>query len=140
MRFLLRMAFWLTVILALLPSGGSQPTPKLNVSAVEAMSAAKATVTDVQSFCDRQREACTLGSQAAVAIGQRAQAGAKMVYDYFSQHLGSHSGGAADGASAEATPLPLARPSSQHTLSPNDLAPAWHPPPARKEGRSDRPA
>lgn len=139
MRFLLRMAFWLTVILALLPSGGSQPTPKLNVSAVEAMSAAKATVTDVQSFCDRQREACTLGSQAAVAIGQRAQAGAKMVYDYFSQHLGSHSGGAVDSASAEGTPLPLARP-SQHTLSPNDLAPTWRAPPARKEGRSDRPA
>ena len=45
MRFLLRMAFWLTVILALLPSGGSQPTPKLNVSAVDAMLAAKATVT-----------------------------------------------------------------------------------------------
>src|SRR4029077_9222423 len=86
MRFLLRMAFWLTVILALLPSGGSQPTPKLNVSAIDAMSAAKATVTDVHSFCDRQPNACTLGSQAAVAIGQRAQAGAKMVYEYFNQH------------------------------------------------------
>jgi len=37
------MAFWLTIILALLPSGGSQPTLKLNVSAVDAVSAAKAT-------------------------------------------------------------------------------------------------
>ena len=137
MRFLLRMAFWLTVILALLPSGGSQPTPKLNVSAIDAMSAAKATVTDVQSFCDRQRDACTVGSQAAVAIGQRAQAGAKMLYEYLNHHLGSRDG-AANGASAEATPLPLARP-SQHTLSPNDLAPTWHPPPSRKEGRTDRP-
>jgi len=100
MRFLLRMAFWLTIILALLPSGGSQPTPKLNVSAIEAMSAATATVTDVQSFCDRQRDACTVGSQAAVAIGQRAQAGAKILYEYLSQHLGSHDGGAANGASA----------------------------------------
>ena len=139
MRFLLRMAFWLTVILALLPSGGSQPTPKLNVSAIDAMSAAKATVTDVQSFCDRQHDACTVGSQAAVAIGQRAQAGAKMLYEYLNQRLGSHGAGAANGASAEVTPLPLARP-SQHTLSPNDLAPAWRPPPSRKEGRPDRPA
>jgi Family of unknown function (DUF5330) len=127
MRFLLRMAFWLTVILALLPSGGSQPTPKLNVSATDAMSAAKATVTDVQSFCERQPDACSLGSQAAVAIGQRAQAGAKMLYDYLNQHLGSRGTGAANGAAAEATPLPVARP-SQHTLSPNDLAPTWHPP------------
>ena len=77
MRFLLRMAFWLTVFLALLPSGGSQPTPKLNVSAVDAMLAAKATVTDMGSFCERQPDACTVGSQAAVAIGHRAQAGAK---------------------------------------------------------------
>ena len=133
------MAFWLTVILALLPSGGSQPTPALNVSAIDAMSAAKATVTDVQSFCDRQHDACTVGSQAAVAIGQRAQAGAKMLYEYLSQYLGSHAGGAMNGASAEVTPLPPARP-SQHTLSPNDLAPAWRPPPSRKEGRTDRPA
>ena len=44
MRFILRMAFWLTVILVLLPSGGSQPTPKVNVSASDAVSAAGATV------------------------------------------------------------------------------------------------
>src|SRR5262245_62858334 len=50
MRFLLRMAFWLTVILALLPSGGSQPAPKVNVSAGDAMSAAQATVSDMGSF------------------------------------------------------------------------------------------
>jgi hypothetical protein len=62
-----------------------------------------------------------------------------MVYEYLNQHLGSHGAGAADGASAEAAPLPLARP-SQHTLSPIDLAPAWRAAPARKEGRSDRPA
>src|SRR5512144_3312402 len=89
MRFLLRMAFWLTVILALLPSGGSQPTPKINVSAVDAMSAAKATVTDMRSFCERQPDACSVGSQAAVGIGQRAQAGAKMLYEYLNDHLGS---------------------------------------------------
>ena len=88
MRFLLRMAFWLTVILALLPSGGSQPMPKLTVSAIDAMLAAKATVTDMGSFCERQPDACTVGSQAAVAIGHRAQAGAKMLYEYFNEHVG----------------------------------------------------
>ena len=58
-----------------------------------------------------------------------------MLYEYLSQHLGSHDGGAANGASAEATPLPLARP-SQHTLSPNDLTPTWRPPSSRKDGRT----
>src|SRR5437660_2392370 len=93
MRFLLRMAFWLTLVLALLPSGGSQPMPKVNVSAIDAMSAAKATVTDMGSFCERQPEACTVGSQTAVVIGQRAQAGAKMLYEYFSERFGPREAG-----------------------------------------------
>lgn len=128
MRFLLRMAFWLTVILALLPSGGSQPTPKLNVSPIDAMQAAKATVTDMGSFCERQPDACTVGSQAAVAIGHRAQAGAKMIYEYLNEHLGSHDGGTpANAAPGKTVPLPTARP-LQHTLSAADLAPTWRPP------------
>ena len=140
MRFLLRMAFWLTVILALLPSGGSQPTPKVNVSAIEAMSAAAATVTDMRSFCERQPDVCSVGSQAAAGIGLRAQAGAKMLYDYFSEHLGSHrAGGEVNAAAGNPIPMPTARP-SQQTLSPADLAPAWRGPQPRKEARGDGPA
>jgi hypothetical protein len=139
MRFLLRMAFWLTVILALLPSGGSQPTPKLNVSATDAMSAATATVTDMRSFCERQPDACTVGSQTVVAIGRRAQAGARMLYEYFSERLGTRDAGGDSAATSKAVPLPTARP-SQHTLSPGDLTPAWHGPQPRKEARGDGPA
>src|SRR5256885_16413989 len=107
MRFLLRMAFWLTVILALLPSGGSQPTPKLNVSAVDAMLAAKATVTDMGSFCERQPDACTVGSQAAVAIRHRAQARAQMLYEDLHQHVGSPDiGPPLNARDGEAGPLP----------------------------------
>jgi hypothetical protein len=139
MRFLLRMAFWLTVILALLPSGGSQPTPKVNVSAGDAMSAAQATVSDMGSFCERQPNACSVGSQAATVVGQRAQAGAKMLYEYFNEHFGAHDAGSQENASTGKTvPLPPSRP-SQHTLSPTDLAPAWRGPQPRKEARGDRP-
>jgi hypothetical protein len=138
MRFLLRMAFWLTVILALLPSGGSQPTPKVNVSALEAMSAAKATVTDMGSFCGRQPDACSVGSQAAVAIGHRAQAGAKMLYDYVHEHFGSQDAATeTNAAGGSALPIPIPRP-SQHTLSPADLMPGWRGPQIRKEARNDR--
>jgi hypothetical protein len=140
MRFLLRMAFWLTLVLALLPSGGSQPTPKINVSAIDAMAAAKATVSDMGSFCERQSEACVVGSQAAVAIGQRAQAGAKMLYEYVNEHFGAREAGPTENAAAaKAVPLPPVRP-SQHTLSPTDLAPAWRGPQPRKEARGDGPA
>ena len=140
MRFLLRMAFWLTVILALLPSGGSQPTPKVNVSAIEAMSAATATVTDMRSFCERQPDACSIGSQAAAAIGLRAQAGARMLYEYLTEHLGPHDAGTAvNAADGKSVPMPTPRP-SQQTLSPADLAPAWRGPHPGREARGDGPA
>lgn len=140
MRFLLRMAFWLTVILVLLPSGGSQTARTVNVSTLEAMSAAKATVTDLRAFCERQPDACSIGSQAAGAIGHRAQAGAKMLYEYLNEHLGPNDTDAVVNAEAEkAAPLRSGRP-SQHTLSPADVAPAWRGPPPRKEARGDRPA
>jgi Family of unknown function (DUF5330) len=137
MRFLLRVAFWLTVILALLPSGGSKAPPKLNVSAFDAISAATATATDVRSFCERQPDACTVGSRAAVAIGHRAQAGAKMVYEYLNEHLGSYEAHPPlNNASAEAVPLPVPR-ASQHPLSPPDLRRSWHFPHSPSQARSD---
>jgi Family of unknown function (DUF5330) len=88
------------------------------------MSAAVATVGDMRGFCERQPEACVVGSQAATVIGQRAQAGARMLYDYFSHRS------AASGATVRSAP---AAPPSQHTLTPADLAPPWRGPPARKE-------
>jgi hypothetical protein len=134
------MAFWLTVILVLLPSGGSQPTPTVNMTALDAVSAAMATVGDMRSFCERQSEACVVGSQAAVAIGHRAQAGAKMLYEYLNDHRAAdETGVAANAGSTKSVPLPAARP-SQHTLSPSDLAPPWRGTPPRKETRNDRPA
>jgi hypothetical protein len=134
------MAFWLAVVLVLLPSGGSQPTSKVNVSALDAMSAAKATVTDMRSFCERQPDACVVGSQAAVALGHRAQAGAKMLYEYLNEHLGPNDTGTiVSAAVGKSVPMPPARP-SQQTLAPADLAPAWRGPPARKETRGEGPA
>ena len=58
MWFLLRMTFWLAVVLVLLPTGGSQTVPKSQVSAGEAFSAARDAVTDFGHFCERQQEAC----------------------------------------------------------------------------------
>jgi hypothetical protein len=141
MRFLLRMAFWLGVILVLLPSGGTQSAPKVEISAGDAFSAARATVTDAQKFCERQPDTCTFGSQAAVAIGHRAQAGAKMVYEFLNEKLGPNETGPSTTSSTStagtAVPLPAARP-SQQTLTPDDLAPAWRGPQPRRQASSER--
>ncbi len=132
MRFLLRTAFWLGLILVLLPSGGSQPVPGSKVSAGDAMSAAKAAMSDMRLFCDRQHDACTVGSQAAVAIGHRAQAGAKMLYEFLNEQLGPPETGTAITTGSASVPLPAAKP-SQQTLTPADLAPSWRGPQPRRE-------
>jgi hypothetical protein len=120
MWFILRITFWLGVVLVLLPNGSSQPVPKSQVSASEAFSAAKGAVTDIQHFCERQQEACVVGSQATVALGQRARAGAKILYEFLSERFGSDESRSV--RTTESVPFPLARP-SQHTLRPADLMP-----------------
>ena len=78
MRFLLKAAFWLAVVAVLLPSNDKPLTvPKPQLSATEAVSAAAAAMSDMRQFCSRQPDACEVGSQAAVTLGHRAQAGAK---------------------------------------------------------------
>jgi len=114
MLFLLRLAFWLTIVLALLPSGSKQPTtsgPEFGA----AFSAAGAAVSDARHFCDRQPGACEVGSQLAVMIGQRAQAGAKMLYDVFNEHSGPTETGSVDktdpsARQVQSMPLPPERP------------------------------
>jgi hypothetical protein len=128
MRFLLRLAFWLGVVLVVLPSAGSGPAPKMAVSSGEAMSAAKAAVTDMRQFCERQADACVVGSQAALALGQRAQAGAKMLYEFLNEQLGPSETGSVAAAGS-------AGPASQNTLTAQDLAPAWRGPQPHRDAQ-----
>jgi len=143
MFFLLRVAFWLSVIIILLPTGRTPtPAPGSQISAIEAMFAAGAAVSDLSKFCGRQPDACAVGSQAAVAFGHKAQASAKMLYEFLSEKL-AHDYTAATSATgsirarnvAAKVPLPLAAPGrSRDTLMPSDLTPAWRGPAAHTEG------
>lgn len=115
MFFLLRVAFWLSIVLVLMPSGAPQPNaPKIDAG--DAVSAAFATVSDMSGFCERQPEACDVGGKAAVAFGQRAQAGAKFLFDVLSEKMTPAETGSIKGAKM---------PASQDTLTAEDLKPAW---------------
>ena len=140
MFFLLRVAFWLTIVLALLPSSGAQQTAQATIGPTEAVVAAGAAVSDMSSFCDRQPDACVVGAQTAVAIGQRAQAGAKMVYEFFNDHPShtSETGSVVKtkpaGPKFAAARIAPSSPGSQNTLRDSDLDPVWQGPmPARSE-------
>ncbi len=124
MWFLLRMTFWLGIVLVLLPSVGSQFVPKSQINAIGALLAAKDIVTDIRHICERQREACAVGSQTTVTLGQRAQAGAKILYEFLSKQLGYARRRGPITATAPTSPrTPL-----QGTLRQTDLAPPWRAP------------
>ena len=143
MFFLLRMTFWLGLVLVLLPFGATRHgTATSEVSASEAISAASATVGDLRGFCERQPDACTVGSQVATAIGYRAQEGAKMLYEALSEAMGPHdTGSLANGARQKATDAifaagkSTAERMSQSTLTPADLAPVWRGPEPHKDNK-----
>ena len=127
MFFLLRMAFWLGLVLVLLPRDKTPESEKLpQLGASEAVSAATAAVSDMSQFCKRQPAACEVGGQAAAALSQRAQGGARKLYQIItdkraSDHTGSIGGEENSGASlAAATP--------RDTLTPDDLVAEWRAP------------
>jgi hypothetical protein len=155
MRFLLRMTFWLGVVVILLPRDESAPKSNAQISAGDAVSAATATVGDMRQFCDRQPEACTVGSQAAAALEDRAKAGAKRLYEMLNEKLARNENDGVTTATTPArngkpVPLPPSRPTqhasqnpaqalpstqnaSQNTLTPADQAPAWRGPVPHKD-------
>ena len=147
MFFLLRMAFWLSIVLILLPTGTSQQVPANSVGATDAISAASATVGDLRQFCTRQPDACTVGSHVATVLGYKAQAGAKMLYGFLTDSMATKDGGkdsgSPTGTAGHFGKADLDKPAmdpaafnraSQNTLNSTDLAPAWRGP-ARKEAK-----
>jgi hypothetical protein len=137
MFFLLRMAFWLSLVLILLPTGSAQhgaaPSP---VGASDAISAASATVGDLRQFCTRQPDACTVGSQVATTLGYKAQAGAKMLYDFLTEAMAPHeTGSIASSAGQRGVAKTGLERASQNTLTPTDLTPVWRGPPVRKDAK-----
>jgi hypothetical protein len=77
----------------------------------------------MSQFCKRQPAACEVGGQAATVIGQRAQAGARKLYQIItdkraSDHTGSV-GGVEDGGTSLAATAP------RDTLTPDDLMAEW---------------
>jgi hypothetical protein len=122
MLFLIRTAFWLMIIVLLLPTDERQRS--------EVYGTAQATVHDVATFCDRNPETCAKGKDAFSVLVQKAQYGARMLMDLVN---GKHeSDGYSDGYEQPGPARPsLFEParfdisSSQDTLAPEDREEAW---------------
>jgi hypothetical protein len=145
MFFLLRMAFWLCVVCVLLPGGG-KATNEARIDPATAVTAASAAVTDMRGFCDRQPEACVAGGKIAVALGHKAEAGARTIIEFVTNRMSDSAETPANVPGAPATgpvdrslttasagaprprtvrTVPVA---DRGTLTANDLAMPWHGP------------
>jgi hypothetical protein len=124
MFFLLRLVFWVGLVLVLLPrdkTPESNKQPQLGAS--EAVSAATAAVSDMSQFCKRQPAACEVGGQAATVIGQRAQAGARKLYQIITdKRVPDHTGSIRGIESADAS---LVAAAPRDTLTPDDMQVEW---------------
>lgn len=134
MFFLIRTAFWLSIVIMLLPTPDSMKTPEPGIGAAQAVSAASATVSDMGQFCSRQPEACQVGSQALTHFGHKAQASAKWLYEKFTSKAGSEQ----TGTSAAPAKAIAEADSSQNTLTNADTAPSWRGPQPQRQAEAKR--
>lgn len=123
MGFLIRTAFWLMIIVLLLPTDETQRN--------EVYGTAQAAVNDVATFCDRNPETCARGKDAFAVFVQKAQFGVRMLMDLVGGGTGTGDGSPqGSGASPAFDPADLDPGRSQSTLSPQDLEEAWSGPDA----------
>jgi len=126
MRFFIKAAFWLTIVVLLLPADKAKESQPAQVGALEALGAAQAAVEDASGFCTRNPEACETGSQAFQTFGEKAQYGAKLLYEFLSARFTDSAPQTATGS------IKTPQKPGTHTLTPSDLEPAWSAPePAR---------
>jgi hypothetical protein len=127
MMFLIRTAFWLSVVVLVLPTPESMKVPESNIGTTQAVSAASAAVSDMGQFCARQPDACKIGSRALTQFGYKAQASAKWVYEFLTDKLGPAQTGSVAAEPARTAPVDV-EPAVRGTLTQADTAPVWRGP------------
>lgn len=114
--FLIRTAFWLTLIILLLPTNEDDQRTVYG--------AAEAAVRDMSGFCTRNPEVCVKSRDAFEVFSQKAQFGAKMVMDFVSDATSDQDPVAAVDRNENRYPA-LFRGDSQNTLTDQDREPGW---------------
>ena len=88
MGFLIKSAFWLSLVLLLIPFDAGNGSQKDDtVSPVAALMAAGEAASDIGQICQRKPEVCTVGQEALHTIGIRARAGAQLAYEMLDKHF-----------------------------------------------------
>ena len=113
--FLIRTAFWLSLLILLLPT--DEQDQKVVYGNAEAA------VRDLTTFCSRNPDVCDASKDAAETFSKKAQFGAKMLMDFF-QDATAKTELEIDEERARRRPSFFRR-EAQNTLTTEDLRPTW---------------
>ncbi len=88
MGFLVRMAFWFSLVLLVLPlDTGNSSTDTPSVGAIQAFVAAREAVGDVTGICERKPEVCETGKSALHTVGVRAREAARIAFEMLDENF-----------------------------------------------------
>lgn len=87
MGFLIRAAFWFSLVLLFLPLS-TGPDGESQVSPLQALFAAREAVSDIAGICERKPEVCETGKAAMQTIGVRARESARIAYELLDEQFG----------------------------------------------------
>ncbi|MDB5526317.1 MAG: hypothetical protein JWM58_4080 [Rhizobium sp.] len=86
MWFLIRTAFWFSMVLVMLPIFDDEATTRLKdekgVELTDALGAAAGAISYVGSLCSEKPDVCVKGAETFTALGSRARKGARVAYGY----------------------------------------------------------
>lgn len=130
MGFLIKTAFWLSLVIVFLPAPQNEGAKTAQmIGTTEAVSLLTAALNDARGFCSRNPDACVTGAAAAQTFGYKAQYATQLLHDLIADKL-DDAAAASPPAKQESLKKSAERSADAgaDTLSPADLQPAWRSP------------
>ncbi|WP_442578543.1 DUF5330 domain-containing protein [Mesorhizobium sp. ASY16-5R] len=89
MGFLLRIAFWFSLVLLVIPFDFGSEQPKAeHVGPIETFLAAREAFVDLTGICERKPDVCEVGKSAMNTVGVRAREAARIAYEVLDENFG----------------------------------------------------
>jgi hypothetical protein len=88
MGFLIRAAWWFSLVLLIMPFEGESQKDGETVSPFQAFFAAREAIGDVSGICERKPDVCEIGKSAFQTIGVRARESARIAYELLDEQFG----------------------------------------------------
>lgn len=91
MSFLLRTAFWFSLVLLVIPLDMGGKDGAQHIGPVDTFLAAREAVTDLSGLCERRPAVCEIGRSAMDTVGRRAREAARIAYQLLDENFGGTS-------------------------------------------------